>query len=46
MIQQGWSNDKRQVLTSIQAYYDYRDELIVQDDLIFQEEKLVIPAAM
>ena len=45
-IQHGWPNDKKKVPTNIRAYYDYRDELIVQDQLVFKGEKLVIPAAM
>ena len=45
-IQQGWPNDKKKVPSNICVYYDYRDELIVQDQLIFKGEKLMILAAM
>ena len=46
-IQHGWPNDKKKVPNNIKAYYnDYRDELIVQDQLAFKGKKLVIPAAM
>ena len=31
---------------NIQAYYDYRDELNVQDQLKFKGEMLVIPVAL
>ena len=45
-IQSGWPNDKRKVPPSIRAYYDFRDELIVQDHLVFKGCKLVIPVSM
>ena len=45
-IQNGWPNDKRKVSPSIRAYYDFKDELIVQDHLVFKGSKLVVPAAM
>ena len=41
MIQSGWPNDKKKVPPSIRAYYDFRDELIVQDHLVFKGSKLV-----
>ena len=46
MIQRGWPNDKKKVPPSIRAYYDFRDELIVQDHLVFKGSKLVIPVSM
>ena len=46
MIQSGWPNDKKKVPPSIRAYYDFRDELIVQDHLVFKGSKLVIPVSM
>ena len=46
MIQSGWPNDKKKVPLSIRAYYDFRDELIVQDHLVFKGSKLVIPVSM
>ena len=46
-IQHGWPNDKKKIPNNTKAYYnDYRDELIVQDQLAFKGKKLVIPAAM
>ena len=45
-IQVGWPQSKSEVSECLHAYYDFRDELIVQDELVFKEELLVIPAAM
>ena len=45
-IQKGWPNHNKKVPSNIRVYDDYRDELIVQDQLIFKGEKLVIPVAM
>ena len=33
-IHQGWSENKTQVPPVIRAYYDFRDELTVQDQLV------------
>ena len=45
-ICRGWPESKSDVPDSIHAYYDFRDELTVQDLLIFKGARLVIPAAM
>ena len=46
IIQQGWPESKRSLAECLHPYYDYRDELITQDDLVFKGDLLVIPAAM
>ena len=45
-IQQGWPESKSDLPESVHAYYDIRDELIVQDQLVFKGPLLVIPAAI
>ena len=35
-----------QIPDSLHAYYDFRDELTVQDNLVFKGDRLVIPATM
>ena len=45
-ICRGWPESKSDVPDSIHAYYDFRDELTVQDLLVFKGAGLVIPAAM
>ena len=34
IIQQGWPESKRSLAECLHPYYDYRDELITQDDLV------------
>ena len=45
-ICRGWPESKSDVPDSIHAYYDFRDELTVQDLFVFKGARLVIPAAM
>ena len=46
IIQQGWPECKKDVPPSVRAYYDFRDELTVQDQLVFKGPRIVIPAAL
>ena len=46
VIQRGWPINKADVPESIHAYFNIRDELTVQDGLVFKGQRLVIPAAM
>ena len=45
-VLKGWPETKSEVPESIHAYYDIRDELTVQDSLIFKGQRLVIPVAL
>ena len=45
-ILRGWPNSKTEVLESFYAYYDIRDELTVQDDLVFKGQQVVAPVAL
>jgi hypothetical protein len=45
-ILQGWPNEKPLCMSQVIPYFDIRDELSVQDGLIFKGERLVIPASM
>ena len=45
-IHRGWPDSKSEVHESVQAYYDFRDELTVQDQLVFKGPLLVVPAVM
>ena len=45
-IQCGWSQSKSDVLECLHAYYDFHDELIVQDELVFKGDLVIIPVAM
>ena len=42
----GWPETKSDVPDCIHAYYDFRDELTVQDQLVFKGSRVIIPATM
>lgn len=46
VIQQGWPEQKNALPSIISLYYNMRDEMSVQDGLIFKEERVVVPRAM
>ena len=46
VIMKGWPCDKTLVPKCITPYFDYRDELTVQDGIILRGERLVIPTSM
>ena len=45
-IQNGWPETKAEVPECVLPYYDSRDELTVQGNLIFKGQLLVVPAAV
>lgn len=46
VILNGWPSKRADVHQSLYSYYDIRDELTVQGDLVFKGQQLVVPAAM
>ncbi len=46
VIQQGWPEQKTALPGIIFPYYNMRDEMSVQDKLIFKEVKVVVPRAI
>ena len=46
MIIQGWPNDRHQVPEQLTPYFHFRDELSVQDGLIFKASCVVIPRTL
>ena len=38
----GWPNSKTEVLEVVHAYYDIRDKLTIQDDLVFKGQQVVL----
>jgi len=42
----GWPENKTSVPQSISTYYDYHDELSVQDGIVLRGERVVIPSSM
>ena len=45
-IQQGWPDLKKNVPMSIRAFWPYRDELVVDNNIVFKGTKVVIPNRM
>ena len=45
-IRRGWPQSKSDVPESIHAYFDFRDELTIQDQLVFKGDCIVVPAAL
>ena len=45
-IQIGWPDQKNRVLPGTGAYYNFRDELVVQNGIIFKGERVVVAIAM
>ena len=45
MIQHGWPENKSTLPLLASPYFDMRDELSVQDGLIFKGERVVVPKA-
>ena len=45
-IQQGWPESKSMITEALHAYYDFRDELTVEDQLVFKGPVVVVPAAL
>ena len=46
VILQGWPETKSEVPEILHAYYDVRDELTVQDHLVFKGSRLVLPSPL
>ena len=46
VIRQGWPDLKQKVPLSIRAFWPFRDELVVDNRIIFKGTKVVIPKSM
>ncbi|XP_054709030.1 uncharacterized protein K02A2.6-like [Uloborus diversus] len=46
MITKGWPEDKIDVPPNIRNYFDYRDEIGIQEGVVVRGERIVIPKAM
>ena len=45
-ILNGWPQNKGAVKDCLHPYFDFRDELVVQDELVFKGDLVIIPAAL
>ena len=46
VIMHGWPDSRADVPECVQAYFDVRDSLTIQDELIFKGQLLVVPTVM
>jgi len=46
VIANGWPENKIDVPTTVSAYYSYRDELTLEDGIIFRGDRVVIPTSL
>ena len=46
VIMHGWPDSRAYVPECVPVYFDVRDSLIIQDELIFKGQRLVVPTAM
>ena len=46
MISNGWPEQRREVPEPLRVYFDFRDELVLQDVLVFKGQQLVVPSSM
>ena len=42
----GWPNDRHDVPPEARPYFDYRDELTVQDGIVYRGDRIVVPKSM
>ncbi|KAJ8366207.1 hypothetical protein SKAU_G00150380 [Synaphobranchus kaupii] len=45
-IQQGWPDDRRDVQTPVQPYWDSRSQLAVSDGIVYKGMRIVVPPTM
>jgi len=45
-IAEGWPNDKQQLDDSLRVYFNYRDEMTIEDGIVLRGERIVIPKSL
>ena len=46
VIFQGWRDQRIEAPAAVQGYWNYRDELAIEDGLIVNGERIIIPRSM
>ena len=46
VITQGWPETRAEVPSQLQAYFPFREELSVQDGVVFKGERIVVPSSL
>ena len=42
-IQQGWPDEPTNISPTVREFFNYRDELVIEDNLLFKGERLYVP---
>ena len=45
-VQRGWPSTKHELPYELRSYYDLRDEISYQDDVLFRGQRVIIPKSM
>ena len=43
IVESGWPAEKRELPPTVAIYYDIRDELVIQDGVLFRGDRFVVP---
>ena len=46
IVQSGWPAERRELSPTVAIYYGIRDELVIQDGLLFRGNRLMVPKAL
>ena len=46
IITQGWPETRAEVPSQLQAYFPFREELSIQDGVVFKRERIVVPSSL
>ena len=46
IVESGWPNDRRDVPSIVLPFWNYRDELVINDGIILKGERIVVPKAL
>ena len=46
VIQRGWPSNRKAVPEYLYPYFDIKDELTIEDELVFKGHQLVVPASL
>jgi hypothetical protein len=46
IIMEGWPADKNDIPDALKTYFSYRDELTIQDGIIYRSDRIVVPTAL
>ena len=45
-IESGWTEKQQYVYPDVRMFYGFRDQLSIHDNIIYKEEKVIVPASL